>query len=166
MGKLNSSLILRSVVNAGRNLYIFQSSFSSSVSPFATHIDALDKKPMSGTGKGKKKDRFDSVGNALIVFNKMIGKHPKPSIMEFTKLLAAIVRMKHYAIVVSLSKPGICETATSTSGSEAKPKKKICCAFPKTKKLRDECLVEHGEEACAKWIEAHRICLRVEGFNV
>lgn len=52
------------------------------------------------------------------------------------------------------------------SGTESKPKKKICCACPETKKLRDECIVEHGEEACAKWIEAHRKCLRAEGFNV
>ncbi|CAN0880561.1 Cytochrome c oxidase copper chaperone 1 [Linum grandiflorum] len=48
----------------------------------------------------------------------------------------------------------------------AKPKKKICCACPDTKRLRDECIVEHGESACAKWIEAHRVCLRAEGFNV
>ncbi|XP_039072058.1 cytochrome c oxidase copper chaperone 1-like [Hibiscus syriacus] len=57
-------------------------------------------------------------------------------------------------------------SSTSASGSESKPKKKICCACPETKKLRDECIVEHGEEACAKWIEAHRICLQAEGFNV
>ncbi|KAI3716134.1 hypothetical protein L6452_23252 [Arctium lappa] len=50
--------------------------------------------------------------------------------------------------------------------SESKPKKKICCACPDTKKLRDECVVEHGETACSKWIEAHRLCLRSEGFNV
>ncbi|GMI63650.1 hypothetical protein HRI_000034300 [Hibiscus trionum] len=56
--------------------------------------------------------------------------------------------------------------SATSSGSESKPKKKICCACPETKKLRDECIVEHGEEACAKWIEAHRICLRAEGFNV
>ncbi|KAL7584392.1 cytochrome c oxidase copper chaperone 2 [Lactuca sativa] len=49
---------------------------------------------------------------------------------------------------------------------ESKPKKKICCACPDTKKLRDECVVEHGESACSKWIEAHRLCLRSEGFNV
>ncbi|GAU51604.1 hypothetical protein TSUD_372960 [Trifolium subterraneum] len=45
-------------------------------------------------------------------------------------------------------------------------KKKICCACPDTKKLRDECIVEHGEDACGKWIEAHKQCLRAEGFNV
>nr|XP_016502184.1 PREDICTED: cytochrome c oxidase copper chaperone 1-like [Nicotiana tabacum] len=50
--------------------------------------------------------------------------------------------------------------------ADKKPKKKICCACAKTKKLRDECIVEHGESACEKWIEAHRICLRAEGFNV
>ncbi|GMI79473.1 hypothetical protein HRI_001616600 [Hibiscus trionum] len=58
------------------------------------------------------------------------------------------------------------ESAKTTPAPESKPKKKICCACPETKKLRDECIVEHGEEACAKWIEAHRICLRAEGFNV
>ncbi|KAE8678087.1 Cytochrome c oxidase copper chaperone [Hibiscus syriacus] len=58
------------------------------------------------------------------------------------------------------------ESAKTTPAAESKPKKKICCACPETKKLRDECIVEHGEEACAKWIEAHRKCLRAEGFNV
>ena len=55
-----------------------------------------------------------------------------------------------------------------TRGSEpvSKPKKKICCACPDTKKIRDDCIVEHGEAACEKWIEAHRRCLRAEGFKV
>lgn len=55
-----------------------------------------------------------------------------------------------------------------TGGTEPqpKPRKKICCACPDTKRIRDECIVEHGEAACEKWIEAHRKCLRAEGFNV
>ncbi|KAL7129548.1 hypothetical protein ABFS83_13G074400 [Erythranthe nasuta] len=53
-----------------------------------------------------------------------------------------------------------------SSGPDSKPKKKICCACPDTKKLRDECVVEHGESSCEKWIEAHKKCLRAEGFNV
>uniref|UniRef100_A0A2P2JXY3 Uncharacterized protein MANES_03G110400 n=1 Tax=Rhizophora mucronata TaxID=61149 RepID=A0A2P2JXY3_RHIMU len=57
-------------------------------------------------------------------------------------------------------------SSIAASAPVSKPKKKICCACPETKKLRDECIVEHGETACAKWIEAHRICLRTEGFNV
>ncbi|KAF5204392.1 Cytochrome c oxidase copper chaperone [Thalictrum thalictroides] len=58
-------------------------------------------------------------------------------------------------------------TTTKTSASDdTKPKKKICCACPDTKKQRDECIVEHGEAACTKWIEAHRECLHAEGFNV
>lgn len=52
------------------------------------------------------------------------------------------------------------------AGPDSKPKKKICCACPDTKKLRDECVVEHGEDACSKWIEAHLRCLRAEGFKV
>ncbi|CAA7408089.1 unnamed protein product [Spirodela intermedia] len=56
--------------------------------------------------------------------------------------------------------------AAAGAAVDLKPKKRICCACPDTKKLRDECIVEHGEAACAKWIEAHRMCLRAEGFNV
>ncbi|KAM0070849.1 putative cytochrome c oxidase copper chaperone, cysteine alpha-hairpin motif superfamily [Helianthus debilis subsp. tardiflorus] len=57
-------------------------------------------------------------------------------------------------------------TDQGPTAAETKPKKKICCACPDTKKLRDECIVEHGESACSKWIEAHRLCLRSKGFNV
>ncbi|MBA0624969.1 hypothetical protein Godav_010230, partial [Gossypium davidsonii] len=80
------------------------SSSSSSSNTIATLIEAISKKPMpmSVRGKGKKDDRSDNVDDALILFNKMIEKYPKPSIVEFTKLLAPIVRMKHYAIVVSM----------------------------------------------------------------
>lgn len=58
------------------------------------------------------------------------------------------------------------EVGTKASEQDQKPKKKICCACPETKKLRDECIVQNGEDACAKWIEAHKQCLRAEGFNV
>nr|ABD38858.1 At1g53030 [Arabidopsis thaliana] len=61
----------------------------------------------------------------------------------------------------SLDKPSKDVVATET-----KPKKRICCACPDTKKLRDECIVEHGESACTKWIEAHILCLRSESFKV
>ncbi|XP_031375149.1 cytochrome c oxidase copper chaperone 2 [Punica granatum] len=57
-------------------------------------------------------------------------------------------------------------SSVTAPAPESKPKKKICCACPETKKLRDECIVEHGEDACSKWIEAHIKCLRAEGFNV
>ncbi|XP_024396235.1 cytochrome c oxidase copper chaperone 1 [Physcomitrium patens] len=57
------------------------------------------------------------------------------------------------------------EAVAAVVAAEA-PKKKICCACPETKKLRDECIVEHGEAACGKWIDAHKQCLRREGFNV
>ena len=36
-----------------------------------------------------------------------------------------------------------------------------------TKRLRDACYIEHGEESlCAKFIEAHNACLRSEGFDI
>ncbi|KAJ4749994.1 Cytochrome c oxidase copper chaperone [Rhynchospora pubera] len=65
-----------------------------------------------------------------------------------------------------LSENGHSTANTSAPPADVKPKKKICCACPDTKRLRDECIVEHGEAACTKWIEAHKQCLRAEGFNV
>ena len=44
--------------------------------------------------------------------------------------------------------------------------KKICCSCPETKKVRDLCVVTKGEEHCADVIEAHKVCLRGEGFDV
>ena len=46
--------------------------------------------------------------------------------------------------------------------------KPICCCCPDTKQPRDECIVMKGEEHpdCIKLIEAHKICLRAEGFDV
>jgi cytochrome c oxidase assembly protein subunit 17 len=35
-----------------------------------------------------------------------------------------------------------------------------------TKKLRDACVVARGEEHCAKEIEAHKVCLRADGFDI
>ncbi|MCE2055551.1 Cytochrome c oxidase copper chaperone [Datura stramonium] len=67
---------------------------------------------------------------------------------------------------ISLSKLPKDQKSAASTMSDSKPKKKICCACPETKKLRDECIVEHGESACEKWIEAHRKCLRAEGFKI
>ena len=46
--------------------------------------------------------------------------------------------------------------------------KKICCSCPDTKQLRDECVLMNGEDHpdCIKLIEAHKECLRSEGFTV
>ncbi|XP_077231675.1 cytochrome c oxidase copper chaperone 2-like [Tasmannia lanceolata] len=69
-------------------------------------------------------------------------------------------------LVSSRSKEINKEQTAAESTPDPKPKKKICCACPDTKRLRDECIVEHGEDACTKWIEAHRQCLRSEGFKI
>ncbi|RNA21320.1 cytochrome c oxidase copper chaperone [Brachionus plicatilis] len=53
---------------------------------------------------------------------------------------------------------------------EQKPKTdqklKPCCACPETKKARDACIMEKGEENCKDLIEAHKECMRKLGFNV
>jgi len=43
---------------------------------------------------------------------------------------------------------------------------KACCACPDTKRIRDECIVENGEENCQGLIEAHKTCMRKMGFNI
>jgi len=45
-------------------------------------------------------------------------------------------------------------------------KLKPCCACPETKKARDQCIVENGEEKCGDLIEAHKECMRKMGFNI
>ena len=47
-----------------------------------------------------------------------------------------------------------------------KPKLRICCACPETKKVRDECVLLKGETECGDAVEAHKVCLRKAGFDV
>ena len=56
--------------------------------------------------------------------------------------------------------------STATEAPPAAKPKKICCACPETRKVRDECVTHNGEDACAESIEKHKLCLRAEGFNV
>ena len=47
------------------------------------------------------------------------------------------------------------------------PKKlKPCCACPETKKVRDACIMENGQDNCAELIEAHKKCMRDLGFKI
>ncbi|KAK5641723.1 hypothetical protein RI129_010270 [Pyrocoelia pectoralis] len=58
-------------------------------------------------------------------------------------------------------------TSKSPPSSETTPKKlKPCCACPETKKVRDACIIENGEENCQHLIEAHKECMRSMGFNI
>ncbi|ETI45799.1 hypothetical protein F441_09670 [Phytophthora nicotianae CJ01A1] len=58
-------------------------------------------------------------------------------------------------------------TAKVTEGPVlGKSGKKICCSCPTTKQARDLCIVNNGEENCKDIIEAHKVCLRSEGFTV
>ncbi|ESN98304.1 hypothetical protein HELRODRAFT_84705 [Helobdella robusta] len=56
------------------------------------------------------------------------------------------------------------EVKDKTEGKENKPKP--CCACPETRKPRDECIAEKGEENCQDLIEAHKECMRRHGFNI
>ncbi|XP_060785576.1 cytochrome c oxidase copper chaperone [Neoarius graeffei] len=56
-------------------------------------------------------------------------------------------------------------TVETTNAEEKKPLKP-CCACPETKKARDACIVEKGEESCTHLIEAHKACMRALGFKI
>jgi len=45
-------------------------------------------------------------------------------------------------------------------------KLKPCCACPETRRPRDECIAEKGEENCGDLIEAHKSCMRALGFKL
>ena len=47
---------------------------------------------------------FRNVGHALDLFDTMLHMRPLPSIDNFTHILGAIARMKHYPVVISLIK--------------------------------------------------------------
>jgi len=52
------------------------------------------------------------------------------------------------------------------AAEEVKEKQKPCCACPETKKARDACIIEKGEENCVDLIEAHKQCMRDMGFKI
>uniref|UniRef100_A0A0B7B550 Cytochrome c oxidase copper chaperone n=1 Tax=Arion vulgaris TaxID=1028688 RepID=A0A0B7B550_9EUPU len=49
---------------------------------------------------------------------------------------------------------------------QEKPKLRPCCACPETKKARDLCVIERGEENCGDLIEKHKQCMRDLGFKI
>ncbi|KAF2904206.1 hypothetical protein ILUMI_01967 [Ignelater luminosus] len=59
-------------------------------------------------------------------------------------------------------------TSSTPASPAAEPPKKLkpCCACPETKKARDACIIENGEENCKDLIEAHKACMRKMGFNI
>ncbi|XP_034335191.1 cytochrome c oxidase copper chaperone-like [Crassostrea angulata] len=63
---------------------------------------------------------------------------------------------------------GSSESTPSKQESSSEPEKKLkpCCACPETRKIRDECILENGEENCKEAIEAHKECLRKLGFKI
>ncbi|XP_022231356.1 cytochrome c oxidase copper chaperone [Drosophila obscura] len=69
--------------------------------------------------------------------------------------------------VVEVAQAAASEPVAAAGGaSGAKPKCKACCACPETKRARDQCMVERGEENCTALIEAHKKCMRDSGFNI
>lgn len=64
--------------------------------------------------------------------------------------------------------PNVAASAVDATKGAAKekPKCKACCACPETKKARDACIMDRGEEKCSELIEKHKQCMRDMGFNI
>ncbi|KAL7881707.1 hypothetical protein AOLI_G00085550 [Acnodon oligacanthus] len=58
------------------------------------------------------------------------------------------------------------EATPAIEGAQEKKPLKPCCACPETKKARDACIIEKGEERCTDLIEAHKECMRALGFKI
>ena len=46
--------------------------------------------------------KFDSIDDAVALFHRMVDMHPLPSIVEFTKILGTIAKMRYYATAIDL----------------------------------------------------------------
>jgi cytochrome c oxidase assembly protein subunit 17 len=81
--------------------------------------------------------------------------------------------MSASAASTSTAKPAAAAPAAATAPAASCPVPsapanglRICCACPETRVPRDECVVRFGEENCGDYIEAHKVCLRAQGFKV
>jgi cytochrome c oxidase assembly protein subunit 17 len=50
--------------------------------------------------------------------------------------------------------------------SVEKERPKPCCACPETRKKRDQCIIEKGEEYCHDLIESHKKCMKEFGYII
>ncbi|XP_036401852.1 cytochrome c oxidase copper chaperone-like [Megalops cyprinoides] len=63
---------------------------------------------------------------------------------------------------LSAATPDTAPALESAEPEEQQP----CPACPETKKARDACIIEKGEESCTDLIEAHKDCMRALGFKI
>ena len=58
------------------------------------------------------------------------------------------------------------QNKSQTGSTPTPPVLKPCCACPETKKARDECILQNGQDACLQTIEAHIACMKAHGFDI
>lgn len=75
------------------------------------------------------------------------------------EVVSCDVGVKHVEIMVYIS-------YKHTLIFNLQKKLKPCCACPETKKARDACIMENGEDGCGDLIEKHKQCMRDLGFKI
>ena len=68
--------------------------------------------------------------------------------------------------IASRTRPTRGEHAPSLSSPFHTPTRNTRNTRADTKRVRDACVVGKGEEKCGAEIEAHKVCLRADGFTV
>ncbi|XP_052522289.1 cytochrome c oxidase copper chaperone [Tympanuchus pallidicinctus] len=81
-------------------------------------------------------------------------------------LLSSVGRDSSEPIAMSTVAAASCESKGAGEARDEKKPLKPCCACPETKKARDACIIEKGEENCGHLIEAHKECMRALGFKI
>ena len=71
----------------------------------------------------------------------------------------------HNITMASEAQASSAPASTAPIGKDGKPLKP-CCACPETKKARDQCVFNLGEENCLDMIKTHQQCLRDLGFKI
>jgi cytochrome c oxidase assembly protein subunit 17 len=72
----------------------------------------------------------------------------------------------YYVQVMGNTQSPPVESKEVANATVKQPTCKACCACPETKRARDQCIMERGEENCKELIEAHKKCMREQGFNI
>ena len=107
MGKSTSSLLFfficnRLIIRVSLPFRAFTSRYCSTTRENAKTPYQIQNQLLKSVRDHCKSGTFKNLDHALGLFDTMLHMHPLPSIFDFTQLLGAIARMKHYSIVITL----------------------------------------------------------------
>ncbi|GAV64217.1 PPR_2 domain-containing protein [Cephalotus follicularis] len=100
VAKRGANIISTTTKSRGRGNDIF---FTISTSNSLLAVSPLFR-AFSSSASSNRKVHFSGIDDALASFHGMLRMHPRPHVVQFTKVLTSLVKFKQYAAVVSLCK--------------------------------------------------------------